>query len=245
MPLASNPTKRFLSSILILFVFFPGAVSGASSPPGALFAAAPFSGGSGGGDHSTSLVLSLTSLSAVLHSFDVAAEGHARRISWRVSGAGPECYAVERSFDGLHFTGIHQLPVSGNPPEKHLYTFLDADPLNGGVFYRLHWQEADGRYRYSDTRFLSVEPAAWNFSVFTPPGETGRMELRFSGVDPSETLDLTVHTLGGRRVLHRQAEGPRQHVPVELPGGLPGGIYVCTVNRADGSVRSRLIPLLR
>ena len=237
--------KRFLSSILILFVFFPGAVFGASSPPVALLATAPFSGGSGGGDHSTSMVLSLSSLPAVLHSFTVVEQGRSRLISWRVSGEGTESYHVERSFDGRHFEDIDQMPITGNTPEKHLFTCIDSDPLRGGVYYRLRIQEADGRHRYSDVRFLALGKSDWGFTVLRHPGNPAGMKLRFSGIDQSEALGLRVHTFAGRTVLQRESIAYTPDFPVDLPSGLPRGSYVITVIRVDGSVRSCIVPLVR
>ena len=245
MPVASKPTKRFLSSILILFVFFPGAVVGASSPPVAPFATAPYIGGSGGGDHSTSTVMSLRSLPAVLHSFTVEQQGQARLLRWRVSGEGSESFHVERSFDGQNFASIDDSPITGNLPEKHLYTFIDRDPLAGGVYYRLRIREADGQHRYSDIRFLSVKSSDWGFTVPNNPGDPERIALLLRGLPHRESLDVQVHSLTGQSVLRTAATSHAANLSLDLPAGFPRGTYVLTVVRSDGSVRSRLVPLFR
>ncbi len=58
-------------------------------------------------------------------------------------------FSVQRSRDGINFTGIGKVKAAGNSVSPNNYSFTDKAPANGIDYYRLKETDADGTYTYS------------------------------------------------------------------------------------------------
>jgi uncharacterized delta-60 repeat protein len=70
---------------------------------------------------------------------------HHNGITWDYNN-NISSYAVQRSFDGIHFSSIARISVGNNSN----YTFADPSPLSGNNYYRLQTTSLTGTVNYSN-----------------------------------------------------------------------------------------------
>ncbi len=63
-------------------------------------------------------------------------------------------FTIERSADGKSFDSLGVVQAAGNSNRMLHYEFKDEEPLAGPDFYRLKMVDLDGRFVYSDIRYL-------------------------------------------------------------------------------------------
>ncbi|MCK6692605.1 MAG: T9SS type A sorting domain-containing protein, partial [Thermoanaerobaculia bacterium] len=68
-------------------------------------------------------------------------------------------FVVERSFNGLEYTGIGRVPGAGASNVPRQYTFTDEHPLSGPNYYRLRQTDYDGSFSHSPVRLATVGAA--------------------------------------------------------------------------------------
>ncbi|HEY9704651.1 MAG TPA: hypothetical protein V6C58_19575, partial [Allocoleopsis sp.] len=77
-------------------------------------------------------------------------------LSWSTaSEINNSMFVIEKSDDGFDFMTVGNIKGSGNTRISKKYNFLDAQPSNKRVYYRLKQVDFDGTYSYSEV--LKVE----------------------------------------------------------------------------------------
>lgn len=77
-------------------------------------------------------------------------------VDWRASaGNDHQKFELERSADGLVFTGVATISSSALPG-PHSYQYNDGMPLNGNNYYRIKNVYPDGHYDYSKTISVTI-----------------------------------------------------------------------------------------
>ncbi len=92
-----------------------------------------------------------------LLSFNGSMAGNKASVNWHTDKE-TNCsnYTVEKSTDGIHFTGIGSLPArNNNMPES--YRFTDPEVLYSPAWYRLKTTDKAGMFEYSRALLLSPE----------------------------------------------------------------------------------------
>ena len=99
-------------------------------------------------DGNATLPLSLTDLLATEERAGI-------RIEWLIEGEQEQAhYTVERSPDGVHWTGIVSLPGRTDITYVNDYSFLDLAPLAGTSYYRIAVISPEGNRSFSNVVFL-------------------------------------------------------------------------------------------
>jgi hypothetical protein len=108
-------------------------------------------------------------------SFDAFKNGTAAKLNWR-TGTEANCsrYVVERSTNGNRFEAIATLPCA-NSQIGSAYTYTDAAPGSGIVYYRIRQVDDDGKTNISAIRQINFGPEN-RISLFPNP-TSGRLTI--------------------------------------------------------------------
>jgi hypothetical protein len=107
-------------------------------------------------------------------------------IDWKVENeADVKQYEIERSADGVLFTGIITLDATGNNNTTVAYTQTDIGPLSKDNYYRVKATQNDGAIVYSAVVKVAAEPdpatpAERDIRVFPNPVTGKRLQLLFT-----------------------------------------------------------------
>jgi len=126
-----------------------------------------------------------------------ATDGHA--LSWTTaSEANSKAFVVERSGNGVNFTGIGTVAAAGNSNSARNYGYLDATPLVGQNQYRLKMLDKDGSFEYSNIVLLSGASAQIVSNLYPNPTLSGKQALlNISGAQKGR-VDVTIATATGQ-----------------------------------------------
>jgi hypothetical protein len=105
-------------------------------------------------------VVSCAPLPVELIRFDVAVDGTTVALDW-VTGSERNSarYGVERSPDGVAWTGITVLAAAGNSEQALRYSTVDRTPLQGTSYYRLRMIDRDGGFEFSPVQSITRQQA--------------------------------------------------------------------------------------
>jgi N-acetylneuraminic acid mutarotase len=154
-------------------------------------------------------------------------KGNENILTWQsINEINTAGFVVERSTDGISFSGIGNVTATGTG--NNSYSFTDAHPpVQGNVFYRLKEEDRMGNVSWSSVVELT-RTANSNISVFPNPAVSAVM-LQINGGSllntPARLLDA-----GGRTISQQMITGQQQYFDLQ---GLAGGIYFLQL--ADGT----------
>ena len=90
-------------------------------------------------------------------------------LTWKTANEiNTQRFEVERSVDGKLFNVIGDV-VSKNTDGVHFYSFTDETPVVGVNYYRLKQIDTDGKYTYSEVRFIDNALSAIALKVYPNP----------------------------------------------------------------------------
>lgn len=179
-----------------------------------------------------------------LVSFSANQAGDEVKIDWTTaSEINNDYFTVERSVDGLEYTGILTLPGAGNSSGFREYHAVDRNPVNGISYYRLRQTDFDGVTETFDP--VKVEfNKRYNLSVFPNPVVGNDLNIHMENFDV-ERVQIVLKRADGAVVLDRTMNGREFDGSLRLQDlDLPrNGLFILTLT-ADGEVyQQKLITL--
>ncbi|MFL5729485.1 MAG: T9SS type A sorting domain-containing protein, partial [Cytophagaceae bacterium] len=91
-----------------------------------------------------------------LVNFDATKKGSDALLTWTTSSEKNSLYfLVEKSSDGISFTGIGKVNAAGNTSAIQQYSFTDQNLASGVTYYRLAQYDVDGSVYYSMIKAVS------------------------------------------------------------------------------------------
>jgi hypothetical protein len=122
-------------------------------------------------DPSTEVGLGLTTLPVTLTSFEVSAVKNQVNLTWTTATEENNAYfQVERSLDGLNFSTIGQVTGHGTTQQIQNYSFNDAKPVSGTLYYRLKQVDLDGDHELSPVKAVkATAPLLQKLAVYPNP----------------------------------------------------------------------------
>ncbi len=143
-------------------------------------------------------------------------------------------YTVERSADGVHFTGLGiqaaNTAITGN------YSYSDGNPLSGDNFYRIKSTGIDGQVSYSVIVGVKTAASAGKLSVSPNPiiGEDINVLMENIAVG---SYNVRIINMGGALIAAKdiQHSGGTQVYTIHIPG-MAAGIYTLELTQ-PGSTR--------
>jgi hypothetical protein len=184
--------------------------------------------------------VAVTDLPVSLLSFTATKEGNKNLLQWTTGQEVNSSYfRVERSSDGVNFTGIGQVGAAGNSSVAKNYSLVDAKPVNGTNYYRLKMVDKDGEFSYSEIRTIN-EVVSFGVSIYPNPVQNS-LNLNISS-DKAETVQVEVLDNGGKVVATQEVEvaagASTQGINVS---GLSGGVYYVSVVGSEGQTEERFV----
>lgn len=137
------------------------------------------------------LPISLVSFSGIL-------AGGKAILNWRTSSElNAQEFVIEKSLDATAFSAVGKVQAK-NAVAGSLYSFADAEPLNGVIYYRLQAVDKDGAYTYSKVVALKAEKIpGWVLKIFPNP-VTSNCTISYP-LAVAHAL-LSVYTVDGKKV---------------------------------------------
>ena len=158
-----------------------------------------------------------------------ARNGQAVNVNWEaLSEENVAYYDVEKSYTGRSFSKAGLVNAIANNSTSFKYSWIDAEPGNGTVFYRIKAVDNDGRYQYSSIVKVAPENGARGLNVYPNPVQAnGRFNIE-SGSLPRGTYTVELIDMTGVRSFTRLLEHTGGSVTqnMELSKSLRPGTYV-------------------
>jgi hypothetical protein len=163
-------------------------------------------------------------------------------VNWKVENElDVEKYEIERSADGVVFTGIITTNATGNNNNTVDYAKTDLGPASGDNYYRIKATMRDGIHLYSD--IVKVEglrepiiTGVKEIKVFPNPVTGKRMQVQFSNQATGNYHLQVVNQLG--QVLQTTTvaiSSANQKQLIQLNSSVAQGQYKLSITAPDGS----------
>jgi fibronectin-binding autotransporter adhesin len=176
-------------------------------------------------------------LPVTLVQFAAVRQGAAVRLAWATAAEQNSAYfVVQRSDNGRTFSDLQRVAAQGNSAGRHEYTALDAAPLAGLSYYRLHQVDTDGKAAYSPVatvRFDEQQSATPALVAYPNPATAQGFRVLATNLG---TTGGTVRVFDnvGRLVLTHTAAAGTTEAAIEPKQPLVSGLYFVTWQTADG-----------
>jgi hypothetical protein len=168
--------------------------------------------------------------------FTAVRQGSAVAVAWATASEKNSAYfQVQRSADGRTFSNIERVEAQGNSSARHNYATLDATPLAGTSYYRLHQVDKDGKAAYSpivSVRFEGQHLAPALVAYPNPASGQGFQLLATNLGTTGGTVQVFDNV--GRLVLTHVAATGTVETTIQPARRLAAGMYFVTWQTADG-----------
>lgn len=165
-----------------------------------------------------------------LTSFTASLTNNQNTLNWTTSSENNSLgFDVESSTDGVTFSKIGFVPSkgSGTTSEVLAYSFQDKSASNGTTYYRLKQVDKDGKFEYSDIKYVSNTLYADGFTLYPNPAID---YVDISGADMSGVTLQLFTTSGVELNISSMVEGSRLSI-----SSLDAGIYILRILK-DGEL---------
>lgn len=133
-----------------------------------------------------------------LLSFDAQANGDAVDLNWTSTHEiNTQSFEIERSADGIDFSGIGKVAASQNYSSTSKYQYTDAAPAAGDNYYRLKMTDIDGAYTYSSVKKISSSVVVTSVSCYPNP-VVNQVNVKMEHVKTAVSYRYNVIAVDGR-----------------------------------------------
>jgi len=167
-----------------------------------------------------------------------SSSGTANELEWQVSNQqNIASYMVERSANGLQFTGLATLAANGGVAA---YRYTDQQPLAGNSYYRIRSMGLGGEVKLSQLLLVKSGKAAPSFTVYPNPVTDHTATLQFSNKDKGlyqlQLINTAGQTVYKTQVQHHGGNGSYLLLP---DAGIAPGQYILQLSQ-PGNTRSSM-----
>lgn len=170
--------------------------------------------------------------------------GSNNKVEWsNLTESAVDIYEVEKSADGYSFTFMSNLPARSNVSAREDYTAPDNNTQPGTTWYRVKAVAQDGKVYYSAIVKVDRSNRDENKLNLYPNPVTGKQFTIQLYTARNEKFTIRLVNNAGQQVyssnwLHTGGAASRT---VELPSGLPVGMYHVQVIGSDKTIHSKLL----
>lgn len=132
-------------------------------------------------------------------SFNVIKQGDNALLNWSIANENANRhYELQRSSNGSVYTTIAIVNRSANGNTSYQYTDIGINHTGSKIlYYRIKQVDVDGKYSYSDIRFITLDKTAIEVTVFPNPVTTGfYVSIPFENRDNSKVKLNLIGTNG-------------------------------------------------
>lgn len=171
-----------------------------------------------------------------LSQFNATAEGQTVLLNWSTaSEENNKGFYVVRTDGTLSFQTIGWVNGHGNSNKTINYTFTDAEPPAGTVYYRLRQVDYDGKEDYSPVAVVTIEQPA--IILVYPNPATDYINIRVPGMESSTIQAWLVDGAANRVQLNAS---PDQDGTFDVRA-MSRGTYILVFRTLDGLEKRRII----
>lgn len=168
-----------------------------------------------------------------LLSFEALPIGETVRLSWATAEElNNAAFTIERSLNARDFEPVLDIPGAGTSQTRISYEAFDEKPYSGTSYYRLKSTDFDGAYEYSRTVEVHMETDALSELILYPnPNAGDALSLRWIRKLPVHQVEMSIHTLQGRKIFSTRADASRPIFEAKIPLGesFEKGVYLLTI----------------
>ena len=171
-------------------------------------------------------------LPLTLAGFSAEKAGNDIQLRWEtVSEQNTEVFKIERSRDGVNYSGIGEVAAAGNSASAKSYSYLDKHAVSGTNYYRLKMVDIDQKYTYS--KIVAVK---WdgidNRLILFPSPVKDLLQVRTGGITGDAVWILSDMT--GRIIRKQNRIMNGNEVFTINVAGLASGQYCLVVHLNNG-----------
>lgn len=150
-------------------------------------------------------------------------------------------FEVERSIDGKSWTLLTKVVAAGSSTEKKSYSAVDNLPFPGDNYYRIKLVDADGSFKYTETRKLNFDGRFANSVTVLKNPFASATEIKVSA-DVAQSATYTVTDATGRVVMYGNWDvtAGDSHFMLNLEG-FASGTYMLAVKGASIDGQAKLL----
>ena len=139
-------------------------------------------------------------------------------------------FEVQRSSDGINFTGIGFVNGNGTTTLENTYHFTDQSPFAGKNYYRLKQVDIDNRTTYSSIRRIEMDKEQQRIQLFPNPS---RNLITITNIKAGN--QMSVFNSMGNLILRKIASSGQESISVEK---FAAGVYMLQVTDSDNNKRT-------
>lgn len=173
-------------------------------------------------------------------SFNVALQDNTILVEWATAEeSNSSYYEIERSENGINWTGIGIVKAAGNTNATNKYSFLDRNIPSRIIYYRIKQVDADGKFVETPIRMIKMQTGTATIKVTA--ASSNSIYVHFSEQVKANVM-IRVTSLSGQIISQQTISQPVGQV--FIPAGTnTGGIYVVTVSDGKELTLSKSIVL--
>lgn len=177
-----------------------------------------------------------------VNTFSGSLQNQTALLQWTTTNEKPgEWFSLERSSDGIHFTGIQDMPAEGKSNGSN-YHYTDPNLVTGYAWYRLKITSIDGM-RYSKTIALFSKASAFDFRLI---GNPVLNSVVLQGVSASDRpVRLLLMNAVGTILQNKEwfVRAGANTITIDGLSSLPSGTYILQMQAGQDSKQFKLIKL--
>jgi len=145
-------------------------------------------------------------LATEFNGFNAYRKDESVKLSWEtLSESNNEFFTIERSFDGVNFVKITEMPGIGDHNYAYTYNFEDNYVRGQQVYYRLSETDRDGKTEILAMKHLVgtdvIDP---NYFFVYPNPSTNSFNIEFSNPLQETTAAIEIYDLSGKLFIRRE-----------------------------------------
>jgi hypothetical protein len=147
---------------------------------------------------------------------------------------GSRVFEIQRSRNASDWEIIGTILSAGNLSPENIYSFVDNDPGQGIVYYRVRHVDPDGKYAFSAVRFMKLGFKETGISVYPNPARD-MVRVNFDATN-GQSVCLTLYNLQGQLVKRIWTPAGVNSFQADLSGLAPG-LYILEYRTNDEQVQ--------
>ncbi len=188
-----------------------------------------------GSEESAALPIQLISFNASL------LENNSVRLNWVTASEENNAYFdIERSSNGTTFEVVGTIDGQGDSNSTHYYQFVDNQPTEGYMYYRLKQVDNSGEFEYSDMRSVFIEERqVIAYTVYPNPVTQGdQLYIRYK-TDQDRTAKIAVIDMSGSTHYTAEVQLSKDQETIAIPtANLSKGIHLIRLIDSENNISS-------
>jgi hypothetical protein len=163
------------------------------------------------------------------------------KLKWEIDDpVNNDHFEIERSGDGMHFSGIASVAASSGISEgggRFTYIYFDNDPAEGIHFYRIKQIDKDGRFSYSNTIKINVHNTASGLHLKFNPVHDQLLIINSAQLNIQQ---LIIMDISGKIIKQKKLNSAATAINYSVPE-LPQGLYILQLKGVSGNFLCKFI----